>query len=99
MRRRAALSAGRAHISWVRSASMRTGVKEAGSVPFSVKENWDGLPRRSPRHNVSTCLVPSSMVCRLSHGHGCVSSDDATRMLPQPPFIENGTDPGGSDEH
>jgi hypothetical protein len=38
-------------------------VKKNGSAPFSVKETRDGLPRKSPRRNVLTCLVPSSMVC------------------------------------
>ncbi len=68
-----------------------------GSVPFSVKETGDGLPRKSPRHNVLTCLFPSLMVCRLSHRHRRVPSGDSTRMIPQPTFTENGTDPGNFD--
>jgi hypothetical protein len=64
-----------------------------GSVPFSVKEIGDGPLRKPPRHNVLTCLVPSSMVSRLSPGHRCLPCGDATQMIPQPTFTENGTDP------
>jgi hypothetical protein len=34
-----------------------------GSVPCSVKEKHDGLPRQSPRHNVLAGLFLSSTVC------------------------------------
>ncbi len=72
--------------------------KFPGSVPFSVKETGDGLPHQSPRHNVLTGLVPSSMVCWRSQGPQCLPAGHATPMMPQPPVIENGTDPGNFDE-
>ena len=34
------------------------------------------------------------MVCRRSHGHRWLPPGDAARMIPQPTFTENGTDPG-----
>jgi hypothetical protein len=73
---------------------LQSSPQHPGSVPFSVKETGDGLPRKSPRHNILTCLFPSSMVGWLSHGHRCLPSGDATQMIPLPMFIENGTDPG-----
>jgi hypothetical protein len=58
-----------------------------------VNETGDGHPRQSPRHHVLTGLVPASMVCWHSQGHRCLHSSDSTQMIPQPTFIENGTDP------
>jgi hypothetical protein len=72
--------------------------EEVGSVPFSVKAIGDELPCKSPRHNDLTCLVPSLMVCWLSHGHQCLPFGDATQMMPQPTVTENGTDPGNFGE-
>src|SRR5215218_5898554 len=86
------------YINPVRSAKLPTGVNKIGSVPFSVKETGDELPCKSPRHNALTCLVPSLMVCWLSHGHRCLPFGDSTQMMPQPTFTENGTDPGIRDE-
>jgi nicotinamidase-related amidase len=62
---------------------LQTASQFCGSVPFSVKEKRDGLPRQSPRHHVLTSLFLSSMVCRLSHGHRCLPSGHSTRMIPQ----------------
>src|SRR5262249_16010386 len=76
-----------------RSASFPTRVKDVGSVPFSVKEIGDRPLRKTPRYHVLTCLVPSSMVSCLAQGHRCLPSGDATPMIPQPTFTENGTDP------
>jgi hypothetical protein len=55
------------------------------------KRGW--APRESLRHHVPTGLAPSSTLCWLSQGHRWLPSGDATRMMPQPPFIEHGTDP------
>jgi hypothetical protein len=68
------------------------------SVTFWVcailgEEKDDELPRQSPRHNVLTCLVPSSMGCWRSHGHRCLPSNDATQMMPPPTFIERSRRP------
>ena len=82
----------------MRSASFLTGVKETGSVPFSVKETGDGLTRNPPGYSGLTCLFPCSTVCWLSHGHRCLPSRDSAQMIRQPAFIENGTDPGNFGE-
>jgi hypothetical protein len=74
-------------------ASPQPSSRHRGSVPFSVKEKGNGLPRHSPRHNGLTWLVPFSIVCWRSQGYRCLLSGDATPMMPQPTFIENSTDP------
>ena len=78
-------------------ASFSTRVNNAGSVPFSVKETDNGLPRKSRRLHVLPRLVPSSIVCRLSHDHRCLPSGGATQMMPPCTFIKNGTDPQNYD--
>ena len=62
---------------------LQSSPRHPGSVPFSVKETGDGLPRQSPCHNVLTGLVPSSTVGWLSQGHRCLPSGDATPMMPR----------------
>jgi hypothetical protein len=51
-----------------------------------------GLQR--PRHNVLTCLIPSSMPCWRSYNHRCPPARDSTQVIPPLTFTENGTDPG-----
>jgi hypothetical protein len=72
----------------------QTSPKFPGSVPFLVKEKvMDFPPIPAPQR--STLSFPSSQVCWLSHDHRCLPSGDSTQMMPQPTFIENGTDPNG----
>jgi hypothetical protein len=77
----------------VEAPPLQTSPKFPGSVPFSVKAEGDGLPHKFPRHNALICLFPSSMVSWFSHGHRWLPSGDATQMIPQPTFTENGADP------
>jgi hypothetical protein len=74
------------------SASFPTGVKDVGSAPFSMtKEDIDLTT--NPR--APACRLFSSMVLRPPHRHIGLPSGYAPQMMPHPPFIENGTDPGG----
>jgi len=66
----------------IRSTEQAIYVTENGSVPFSVKEIGDEPLRKTARHSVLTRLVPSSIVSRLSQGHRCRPSGDATQMNP-----------------
>jgi hypothetical protein len=82
-----------------------TSMKEWGSYEFATSIKIFGacaildegyrrwLARKPPHYNVLTGFVPSSIVCRLSHGHRCLPAGDSTPMMPPPTFIEPGTDP------